>query len=230
MRRDLYSNSSPSSHARGGTWIYINGELYHAGVKGMHWYQHLPGTTWWKEKTNENYKNAGVNIPKRTFGQRVAANLKTAGQYLTQESQYYRKRIPEKIKGSKAYQYGKEKYEKAKFHLNAFKQDPKEYVRSFYKAKWSNVRSAIEKYYKNSQGHSSTINSQTPLDTIVAQQLDGAWRAYAKAQKEGGFFNYLNSVIETTEHNIVSGANKFLKDNGWDDNVDALLKKLNIKF
>lgn len=31
------------------TWIYYNGELYHAGVKGMQWGKHLPGTTWWKD-------------------------------------------------------------------------------------------------------------------------------------------------------------------------------------
>ena len=41
-------------------WIYINGELYHAGVKGMQWGKHLPGTDWWKESVNSYYKNNNI--------------------------------------------------------------------------------------------------------------------------------------------------------------------------
>lgn len=78
-RNDLYSNSSRSSRNGGGTWTYINGELYHFGRPGMQWGKHLPGTDWWKETyarnlANTNYTNARGNTTLRKIG----AGLRTA--------------------------------------------------------------------------------------------------------------------------------------------------------
>ena len=95
-RNDLYSNRSGSRNHTGGTWVYINGELYHSGVKGMQWGKHLPGTTWWKTTVNQYYKNNNISSQRvkdvdekgkstfrtygPTFGQRVKANINAAGQ------------------------------------------------------------------------------------------------------------------------------------------------------
>lgn len=71
-RNDLYSNTSESSRKKSGSWVYINGELYHAGVKGMKWGQHLPGTDWWKKISGEfrrgvtTYENQQRNVNRAT--------------------------------------------------------------------------------------------------------------------------------------------------------------------
>ena len=48
MYNNLYDSTSETRQKKGGRWVYINGELYHAGIKGMQWGKHLPGTDWWK--------------------------------------------------------------------------------------------------------------------------------------------------------------------------------------
>lgn len=45
-------------------WTYIDGELYHAGVKGMQWGKHLPGTDWWKTPIG-NKGISSINTSKR---------------------------------------------------------------------------------------------------------------------------------------------------------------------
>ena len=78
-------------------WVYYNGELYHAGVKGMQWGKHLPGTDWWKTTTQQYYNQGNSNTTRvkdvdergrvtfrdrntPNFIQRVKGNLYTAGQ------------------------------------------------------------------------------------------------------------------------------------------------------
>lgn len=74
------------------TYYLKDGVLYHAGVKGMQWGKHLPGTDWWKESLNKYYKqNKVASSGKKvdgtpyygynpTFTQRVKANFNVAGQ------------------------------------------------------------------------------------------------------------------------------------------------------
>jgi len=75
----MYSNAPASSRRGGGSWVYVNGELYHVGIKGMQWGKHLPGTDWWRKTTNSNmggWRPGG----KYSLGERIVGNLKTAGQ------------------------------------------------------------------------------------------------------------------------------------------------------
>lgn len=73
------------------SWVYYNGELYHAGVKGMSWGKHLPGTDWWKKTTKANYElltspkstNNGKALEYKTapnWVNHIRANIHTAGQ------------------------------------------------------------------------------------------------------------------------------------------------------
>ena len=58
-------------------WVYMNGELYHAGVKGMHWYQHLPGTDWWKvgKKYYQTYMNRNTTTTQKPGYQYVDGKM-----------------------------------------------------------------------------------------------------------------------------------------------------------
>jgi len=78
-KNDLYSNASASSRNGGGSWVYMDGELYHYGRPGMEWGKHLPGTDWWKETYARNLNNATTyGKKKNNVFTKIGAGLRTA--------------------------------------------------------------------------------------------------------------------------------------------------------
>lgn len=210
--RNNYNNSSHNEYS-GGTWVYMNGELYHAGVKGMHWYQHLPGTDWWKT-LKTNYQNRmtpqtgyqyvdGAMVPRSSKPSKAKAGwnalkdtVKTAGRtygtYLKGEAQYY----GNKVKNSK---FGK----------------------------------GVSKFWNTSKGFTSQQIAK------LSEFARNAWSSVRTSatnflQKGGDIKNYINDKINSDSVNlwfenaklgIAAGVNKFLDDIGMKKETDNFISK-----
>lgn len=224
-------------------WIYSGGELYHAGVKGMKWGKHLPGTDWWKETTSNYLDSArtkyvpGGNIVYRepTFGHKVVANIKTAGQAA-------------KIYGRKARLAGKivSKQARAAITRGAYKvakgtsklwnqakgysSDQVNKLREFAKSAYSSARSSVQNYFRASL-HSDLqqkVSSKTPmshLDQFQNKQMRDAVSVYTQGKTDGSFGNTLNQWFQNAQYGIVKGVNQYLKQIGLDDEVDSFISK-----
>ncbi len=125
----MYRYTQNSNRKTNDTWVYMNGELYHAGIKGMKWGKHLPGTTWWKKLSGEfrrgvtTYENeqrranasgiATINYPANSLGngkayQVYGPNAQSgvlAGNKQTADSMIEPRKKPNSI-GYKAKMYG----------------------------------------------------------------------------------------------------------------------------
>lgn len=240
------------------TWVYYNGELYHAGIKGMHWGQHLPGTDWWKETTAKNMSSMpyaksnkpGVALTRNTFGNKVRANLQTAGQ----AAKIYGRKInlASRIVGKQARAaVTRGAYKVAKGASNAwtnvkkgtsklwnaakgysqeqidkFKESARqayEQSRNFVKDIMSKYQtSANSNYSKNFISGSDNLNA---LRNFISKEYRDACGAYTRAQRNGSFKNNLNSFIQTSQYNIASGCARFLSSIGMDDEVAKFLRK-----
>ena len=63
-------------------YIIKDGTLYHAGVKGMSWGKHLPGTDWWKEKASSAVNSVKNTLSKTSFG-RSYSNYMNKNSYIS---------------------------------------------------------------------------------------------------------------------------------------------------
>lgn len=164
--RNKYNSPSRDEYS-GGTWIYMNGELYHAGVKGMHWYQHLPGTDWWKlaKKTYSNYMNKNTTTEQRPGYQYVD------GKMVPYEPQTKR---PSKLKAlyetgknvgraalasTKAYLKGEASYYGNKLKNKAEKVSSQ--LSDFAKQAYSNVRGEVTNFLQKGQGLKDYIDKKS---------------------------------------------------------------------
>ena len=243
MRDNFYSNRS---------WIYINGELYHAGVKGMQWGKHLPGTDWWKESVNSYYKNnnIGYNSGGRvkdvdekgrttfrdanpTYGnnanfiQRAKANLYTAGKAA-------------KIYGRKANLAGRilTKQAGAKIRKGAYRavrgvskfvQNAPAQLSEFARNAWSEARTNVRKYMFVGSGNRQKVDvnsSMSFLDVVQNKQLDDAVKAYKNGKVDGSVGSTINQFIQNAQYGIVKGINNYLKSMKMDDDVDRFFNKI----
>lgn len=168
-------------------WVYYNGELYHAGVKGMHWYQHLPGTDWWKavgESAKALYKNQKKS--KGTVGAAVSA-LQSVGRnigskaktYWRTESKYYGDKAKRaynvaasKVRTArdkaimKGYQIGRsikkgtsKLWNTAKGYSQEQINKFKESARKAYDSARNEVQTLINKYYSSSSAKNATLRT-----------------------------------------------------------------------
>ena len=238
-------------YENGGQWVYVNGELYHAGIKGMKWGKHLPGTDWWKETTSKYYQQNNVGAQrvkdvdekgKTTFrtsygnnanlGQRVKANAYAAGQAA-------------KIYGRKARLAGKIVTKKAKAAVSrgAYKvakgtsklwnqakgfgeRQIKEFKDKAKKAYDSKKSEILKFFYTSDRTRHSSVNMESTLDSFVNKQLDEATKAYVDAVNNRSSGNMINSFIQTAQFRVASGVNNYLKSIGLDDDVDRFMRKL----
>lgn len=205
MEYDLYSNLGHSSRSRGGTWVYINGELYHAGVKGMHWYQHLPWVDWYKTASSR-YKQYSTPTPQSTSyirknGKAVAvttpasnpSKVKAFGRAIKDTASEMRSVYGDYLKGEKEY-YSK----KASDSANA-------------------------KYAGNKHIYDTYIGSRpvSHLEKLMGKMLDSGENFVNKS----GIMNTINLAIRNAGYDVLKGINGFLRRKGWDDEVDNFLSK-----
>lgn len=242
--RNNYNNSFEDEHS-GGTWVYMNGELYHAGIKGMHWYQHLPGTDWWKlaKRTYSNYMNKNTTTERRPGYQYVdgkmvpyepqtkrpsklkalyetgknvgRAALASTKSYLKGEASYY----SNKLKNSKAGQAVSKGWQSVSGELSKFAQNA-----------WGEIRGktqAVFKSYKSQEKIDRNTNvNATFLDAFQSSQYGDALKNYTDGKSNGSVGNTINQFIQNAQYGIVKGVNTYLKKMGWDDEVDSFFNKI----
>lgn len=235
-------------------WVYYNGELYHAGVKGMQWGKHLPGTDWWKETTQKYYSQGNSNTTRvkdvdekgrvtfrnkntPTFGQRVKANLYTAGKAANLYGRYGKVLAGHAINSvSKSVtRAGKKIKHKVAKYWNKGKGYTQEQIAKFQtsaRESYAKVRNAVRNYYllsgAKTQGRHQGVNGNSLLNDEIKKQAQDAKTVYDAFEK-GGVFNTINLAFQTSQYNAVKGCKKFLRDIGMDDEVNTLLRKLNLK-
>ena len=212
MNQNYRSNND--SYKTNGKWIYIDGELYHWGIKGMKWGKHLPGTDWWKDTAS-------------SYGGGFVGNLKTAGDALKRYGKMVnlqRQSITDEAK-TRGYQTGA-KMAKGTGDKIAV---AKGYAEGQIKALKNATKSAAASYLSNAAVNNwENMNSKTPishLDAMANKQWRDATTTYKNSLTDGKFSNFLNTFIQTAQFNVVNGVNKFLKSIGLDDEVDSFLSK-----
>lgn len=199
MYRDsLYSNASTSSRMGGGSWVCINGELYHYGRPGMEWGKHLPGTDWWK-KTVESYSAKsspvktlnGRNIGSQTpFTRRVGAQLRTAGTAVKEYGRMFNRAS---------------KYEVAKRAGSAY---------------------ALNRLDARHKGIDLKSTNLSHLEKYMAKQIDAGRDLYNNlAFEDDSWKNLLNLSIRNAKYSVVKGVNDFLNKHGLADKVDRFISK-----
>jgi len=225
--RNNYNNSFEDEHS-GGTWVYMNGELYHAGVKGMHWYQHLPGTDYWKvakkfystymnankgEKEVDDKGNVTVIRPGVSRMQGLIRTAKHVGRRIVGDTKKY-------IQGEASY-YGN----KAKTALSKVSSD----LKDFAKNAWGEIRGKTQAVFKSFKGQEKidkNTSVKTLLDEFQSKQYNDAKQNYIDGKTNGSVGNTINQFIQNAQFGIVKGINNYLKKMGWDDEVDSFLGKM----
>lgn len=203
--RNKYNSPSRDEYS-GGTWIYMNGELYHAGVKGMHWYQHLPGTDWWKlaKRTYSNYMNKNTTTEQRPGYQYVD------GKMVPYEPQTKR---PSKLKA--LYETGKNVGRAALASTKAYLKGEASYYGKKAKTAVTNVSKELSDFAK--QAYSSVRGSVTNflekgkgLDDYINQKISGSG---------------VNAWFENAKQGILKGVNSFLDKIGMRKETDNFISK-----
>ena len=193
--RNNYNNSSEDDYA-GGTWVYMNGELYHAGVKGMHWYQHLPGTDWWK-LAKLSYKNYMNNPSNRTnTGNRVKDVDERGNVTFRNET-----KAPSKLQAgvhaiktvatAAGRAYGKYFKNEASYYSQKLSE--------FAKQAYSSVREDVTNFFKKGGG----------LETYIDKKAYG-----------------MNAWLFNAERGITIGVNNFLEKIGMKKPTDNFMSKM----
>lgn len=252
-------NDYQANNSSGDTWVYYNGELYHAGVKGMQWGKHLPGTDWWKETYNKYYDKTSApskqGVDKETgisytsyrehpeWYKKTKATLQTAGAAAKRYGKYTKVLAGHAVNNvSKSVtRTGK----KIKHQAAKFWRDPKKYtseqaekLSEFAKQAYSEARKSITNFFTTDSAERSTAyrneryGSDTPLshlDTFQNKQLDDAVKAYYSTKTNGSFGNQLNYWFQNAQYGIAKGVNNYLKQIGMDGAVNSFISRFSGK-
>ena len=210
----MYSNAPASSRRGGGSWGYVNGELYHFGIKGMKWGEHLPFTDYWKVGKNAygNYmkKNTTVGFNKDANGVMTTYNkkpskLKAFGYAVNAAGTYARNRARNDIRRAKDAAINKR---------NAINQ---------------NIRyKTTDRYYSNLNNFSEGMKNMptSHLEERMGKLLNrGNDYIEALKQNPNSGIAVLNLAIKNAQFNVLNGINSFLKKTGLDKKVDKFLSK-----
>lgn len=200
-------------------WVYYNGELYHAGVKGMHWHQHLPGTDWWKDLGGKVTKAYNVASSKfRTARDKAIMKGYQIGRGIQRKAN----KISYKVKKGTSKLWNEAK---------GYSSDKIKELKRFAKDAYKSVRESVHNYFKASL-HSqfktdvTRTTSITLLDQFQSKQMRDAVSVYQQGKVNGSFGNTLNQWFQNAQYGIVAGCNKYLKQFNLDDDVDKFMRKL----
>ena len=221
--RNNYKNSSKDEYS-GGTWVYINGELYHAGIKGMHWYQHLPGTDWWK--TFKNYRDMDTHYQNMTGNK--SSKLKSTVTAIRSTARDMKNTYGNYLKGEASY-YGEKMKKGARNAYNTVSTGVRNAAKS--------VKSGTSKFWNDAKGFTSEQ---------IAKLSELAKNAYASVrgsvtnflEKGKGLDDYIkqkisgsgvNAWFENAKQGILKGVNSFLDKIGMRKETDSFITKVSNK-
>ena len=210
MEYDLYSNSSPSSRAGGGTWVYLDGELYHYGRKGQKWYQVIFGGY-----DNPKSLTYDPHRDNSSYAQQMRGTVSTKDRIKnTITTAPARARV---IAG------------RAKSNINYATGFAKNAASNFKKYYYEGTKQDVRERYKGNQHIYDTYIGSRPtshLEEYMGKQLrDGhAWAQ--KFDEKSSLFNTINLAIQNAQYDILKGLNGFLRRKGWDDKVDNFISKI----
>lgn len=204
----IYGNRSQTTRNNSGTWVYYNGELYHAGVKGMRWGFHLPGTDYWKDLGNRAFnKVSQTDLYKKARN----TELGKVSNHLYDNSQRL---------------YGRQ-IGRGEAIARAGVQLTKDKVRTVNNKAKTNASFYAKQQYDLNQRNFNNLRGSTYLNSISSKLMDsGASYANNMLGKNSKWKDIINLAIRNTGFNIVNGINNFLVKKGWDKKVDAFIKKV----
>lgn len=223
----MYKNyrDTSSQRSENGKWVYMNGELYHWGIKGMKWGRHLPGTDWWKETTASN-------------GGGILGNIKTAGKALGKyghmvnlQGRSIKNEAKTKLQQTKAYKYGVAGKLAAENAVNSAKNTASKVsgqLSEFSSKLYESVRNAVRAAQEASSSRGYSIDKDTGishLDSYAMKQMRDAAQVYMDGKNNKSWSNTINQFIQNAQVGIVKGVNKYLKKFNLDDEVDDFLSK-----
>lgn len=214
-------------------WVYMDGKLYHAGVKGMQWGKHLPGTDWWKDTPK---KISGFFNTQKTFPSSSAVKNSMAPSSGVKGKPKVSKAgssamVSKVSSGSGSASNGTRYGRSFGGRVRRIVDRTKSGVSNFARNSYSSARDSVHKYFEsaNKSWQSSKIDSKTSLSHLeswMKKEQREAAHSYVLSKVQGGAGNAINSFIQTAQFNIVSGINRFLVNNNLDGKVDKFLSKI----
>ena len=213
-------------------------EFYHAGIKGMKWGKHLPGTDWWKGTTNyykQHVNRGGSNFQANVYATKEAA--KKYGGYVKDNT----KTVANAVKNKAENTWNKTKKGTSKLWNTAKGYSSKKIAELKKEAKkeYRNVKKEVHKImdeYKNSlsvynknKKWSSSIGDYNYLKHRTEDAYLKACGAYLNAKINGSFKNTVNSFISMAKFDVIRGINLYLDTMGLDYEVDNFLRKFERK-
>ena len=214
-------------------WIYSGGELYHAGVKGMQWGKHLPGTDWWK---------VGKNAYNQYMQKNTTTTQKPGYQYVDGKMVPYESQTK---KASKVKAFGSAVKAVSTYAGNQFKNT--KFGRGVRNFKEQAELKAIRTYNRAKKGVSKFWNQAKGFSAEKVKELsEFAKNAYSKVrgsvtnflQKGTGLKDYIkqkasgsefNAWLENAKQGVMIAANRYLEKIGMRKETESFItKKSNI--
>ena len=222
-------------------YILKDGTLYHAGVKGMKWGKHLPGTEWWKGTTNfykQHVNRNGSNFQANVYATKESAK-KYAG-YLKDNTKTIAKAVKNKTsdtwnnakKGTSKLWNSTKGYSEKK--INEFKKSAKK----AYENSRKSIHKILENEFKNARNWDNYVNGRqifvsndfvnNALEDYYNKEYSDVYKAYENSKKNGSFAKYVNLFIQMAQYSFSLGCSRYLKSIGMDDEVASFFKKIGI--